>query len=98
MLQRRRSACSRIVSFGKLKFKIKTLRFNRVIFRLGELVFLLNGTVEKHLNTNKERHLSQENYIPFNEKLYMDNLATGGTTFEEVESSKCISICKNQMI
>ena len=69
--------------------EIETLRFTRAIFGLGQSPFLLNGTVQEHLNTSKKVYPDKTVCIQeIEESLYVDDLVTGGTTIDEVMNLK----------
>ena len=74
--------------------EIETLQFTRVIFGLGELLFLLAGTAEEHSNNSKEKYpeLQKELNGWLHESLYVDDIITGGKSMGEVKELRDTAI------
>ena len=67
----------------------KTYRFTRAIFGLGESPFLLNGTVEEHLESSINKYPEVGKTIDeIKESLYVDDIVTGEVTVEKVKKIK----------
>lgn len=71
---------------------VESLRFTRAIFGLGESPFLLNTTVNIHLDASKETYLELvENNEEIQESLYVNKIVVGIPGKEYVENIKIVA-------
>ena len=66
--------------------EVEVLRFTRVVFGLAPSPFLLNGVIQKHLETLESRY--PESVPEVRKSLYVDDLISGAPTTEETKELK----------
>ena len=72
--------------------ELETFRFTRVVVGLTQSPFLLGGTMEMHLEHEKEVSQTPEIIEEIGKSAYVDDFVTGGNTQEEVQKVKEVTI------
>ena len=71
---------------NKATYEVEVLRFTRALFGLVQLPFLLGGTLQQHLESQREKYSKEVEEILWS--LYVDDVITGGETVPEVRTHK----------
>ena len=71
---------------NKATSEVEVLRFTRALFGLVQSPFLLGGTQQQHLDSQREKYPKEVEEIL--QSLYVDDVTTGGESVPEVRTLK----------
>lgn len=71
---------------NKATSEVEVLRFTRALFGLVQSPFLLGGTLQQHVESQREKYPKEVEEIL--QSLYVDDVITGGKTVPEVRTLK----------
>ena len=75
---------------NKATYEVEVLRFTRALFGLVQLPFLQGGTLQQHLESQREKYPKEVEEILWSS--YVDDVITGGETVPEVRTLKEMAV------